>query len=116
MVNVVEELLALADRKLVAAVSSGALVTDSTVVSVGNGLGPGRVAAGEVGSTCPLVIAVYVEPMPGVLSNRQLQGVEVGVLVIAVVGDSLRPTASACGQCDVGIDCRRVVRVRAGFQ
>src|SRR5580698_4719097 len=114
MVYAAEELLALAEGKLIEPVNRGALLTNSGVVLVDRGRVPGFEAAVAVVGVCELVIAVDVEAMPGGLGQGNLDGVEVGVLVVSVVGDALRPTAGTGRQSDVGIDCWGIVWVAAG--
>jgi hypothetical protein len=85
----VENLFAPAKGQLVAAVSRRGILANIRVTAIHGTGRPSVVATVGVKCGCPLVVDRGRETFPRLLSQRNLQSVEVGVFVVPVIGDAL---------------------------
>src|SRR5215472_4975963 len=82
-------LLALAEWQVVAAVGNELLVADIAVAEVSHDVAPGPIAGAHSERAGPLIIGGGRKTLPHALRKRHLQGVELGVHVVAEVRHSV---------------------------
>src|ERR1022692_3957656 len=115
MIDALRILLAFAEGQILASVSNQCLAANVAIPKVSHMVIPRPVAALIAVRAGPLVVARNCKTLAELLSQRHLQRVEFGVLIIAVVADALCPAAHA--GLDVGfVGLCGIVRISASCQ